>query len=1040
MGDLTRLERNEVNRQTTRANNAERGNQMLILALNDERQARQDRDGEINILRRTVHRWTMRYNNDTERWRRRHGCAVRQAQNWKDRYRDETVEHQKWHTVAQRLEGAMINNDARKQARINALVREKFALQLINRNARQNIFNLQQQILVLQNNPINQGRMVGYGPPIFYGRPGEDPEDWYKEFKRYCIANRINFTPGAGGVAGRAEIDGLFDSCIEEPALTWVRTHLKDKNWECSNISDNVGVADLNAVRTIGAGNGGNQIGGLNTAGQFQNEAGAEIGRIGAGVATGADLIPVGTFDEDWTFAGGRPTNNAPVAPNAGGGFPAVTIAPGIRIGQKFYWVLTNYTTINDQKQMAIFGQLTQGSMPIEQFVNHVKKIGKVAKMTPTQIREQVIRGLNPANQYNIRMMAKLNDTLENITEALVETEKFISTQGQTGTPSPFSIAQPSITPNYGASMQPGQGKLYTEAEIDKLLEERMASRGKYSKPSFKPKQESQYMQTDTNADAVKQLVVAMKRAKKTLAKESGPGKKKADQIHTDRFLDEVLKNMGDDPAGFDDEDDPVEEMRRQLEDLHINQTKIAKDIKKIASEPKSTTRKKKTGGKSKTKSKSTSKTKSKKKKKKKSASSKQVNSHTISDDSSDSSEASSDSSSSDNDATSSEDELETNALEEVASESSESFESESSSSSDSESEEEGGYEVNATKKKVTLSDSKGSKKRKKTSSKKSSKASPSGSRSAKKSSKDTKSLKVPTDNIILNAFFAILRSMVDSFVRAQSREVSINTWNTINAEFIGLKDPILSHYVSNFSEKEREKFWNGITIVFSQILQPMTDLVRIVPQQTSSPQNVQQPVAPQAPPQGDQQPTQMSQLTGSDISWPNPMEINFIRKIIPNDVATIRCKISSPLGKIVQVPSALIDSGANCSVLSKGLIKLLGTEIDKNKKPPVKWRNNSLESIGSSYNISVTVGQDDNSCTISEDFPVMDDDKPWILLGTPWLDRAGWEPIAKREFKLLHKGKVITIPLSVHKSQREIFKPEVNCTQSGSSDKLKKN
>jgi hypothetical protein len=296
-------------------------------------------------------------------------------------------------------------------------------------------------------------------------------------------------------------------------------------------------------------------------------------------------------------------------------------------------------------------------------------------------------------------------------------------------------------------------------------------------------------------------------------------------------------------------------------------------------------------------------------------------------------------------------------------------------------------------------------------------------------------------DNIILNAFFAILWSMIDSFVCVQSREVSINTWNMINAEFIGLKDPILSHYVSNFSEKEREKFWNGITIVFSQILQPMTDLVRIIPQQTSLPQNVQQPVASQPPIQVEQQPIQMNQLMGPDISWPNPMEINFIRKIIPNDVATIRCKISSPLGKIVQVPSALIDSGANCSVLSKGLIKLLGADIDKNKKPPVKWRNNSLESIGSSYNISVTVGQDDNSCTISEDFPVMDDDKPWILLGTPWLDRAGWEPIAKREFKLLHKGKVITVPLSVHKSQREIFKPEVNCTQSESSaDILKKN
>ncbi|KAF0499389.1 hypothetical protein F8M41_020473 [Gigaspora margarita] len=145
-----------------------------------------------------------------------------------------------------------------------------------------------------------------------------------------------------------------------------------------------------------------------------------------------------------------------------------------------------------------------------------------------------------------------------------------------------------------------------------------------------------------------------------------------------------------------------------------------------------------------------------------------------------------------------------------------------------------------------------------------------------------------------------------------------------------------------------------------------------------------------------------------------------------------------------------MIDSGANCSVISKGLIKLLGAEVDKNKKPSVKWRNNSLESSSISYNISFTVGQGENSCTISEDFPVMDDNKPWILLGTPWLDRAGWEPIVKREFKLMHKGKVITVPLSVHKSHSFLInskrenlvntsilpEPALTCVREGGSEK----
>ncbi|KAF0451035.1 hypothetical protein F8M41_002082 [Gigaspora margarita] len=285
-------------------------------------------------------------------------------------------------------------------------------------------------------------------------------------------------------------------------------------------------------------------------------------------------------------------------------------------------------------------------------------------------------------------------------------------------------------------------------------------------------------------------------------------------------------------------------------------------------------------------------KTKSKSRTKKK-KSSKRINAHIISD------ESSSDFSDSENSMISSENELETNTLARSWNESgSDSSGTSESSNSESDLEE---YE----------------------------------------SSKDARPLKIPTDNISLNAFFAILRSMVDLFTCTQPKEVSINGYNMINAEFIVLKDPVLNHFTSNFSDKKREKFWHEITMVFSHILQPISDLIRIASQQTN--------ILPQTAPEGSQLET--------EISWPNSIEINFIRKIISNNVATICCKISSLLGKIVQVPSAMIDSGANCSVISKGLIKLLGAEVDKNKKPSVKWCNNSLESSGIFYNISVMVG-----------------------------------------------------------------------------------
>ena len=84
----------------------------------------------------------------------------------------------------------------------------------------------------------------------------------------------------------------------------------------------------------------------------------AKIGRIGAEVATGADIIPNGIWDEDWSIAGGEPVDNAPVAPNAGGGLPAVTIAPGIKLSQLLYLFRTAYTTVEHLKQTVVFGQL----------------------------------------------------------------------------------------------------------------------------------------------------------------------------------------------------------------------------------------------------------------------------------------------------------------------------------------------------------------------------------------------------------------------------------------------------------------------------------------------------------------------------------------------------------------------------------------------------------------------------------------------------------------------------------------------------------
>ncbi|CAG8796830.1 7694_t:CDS:1, partial [Gigaspora rosea] len=90
---------------------------------------------------------------------------------------------------------------------------------------------------------------------------------------------------------------------------------------------------------------------------------------------------------------------------------------------------------------------------------------------------------------------------------------------------------------------------------IDGLIEEQIAS--KENLALKKPKEISGYSpsqnrpcptQVDPNTEAIRQLLEVMKHAKKTLAKKPGPEREKAVKIRVDHFLDEVLKNMSDDP------------------------------------------------------------------------------------------------------------------------------------------------------------------------------------------------------------------------------------------------------------------------------------------------------------------------------------------------------------------------------------------------------------------------------------------------------------------------------------------------------------
>ena len=125
-------------------------------------------------------------------------------------------------------------------------------------------------------------------------------------------------------------------------------------------------------------------------------------------------------------------------------------------------------------------------------------------------------------------------------------------------------------------------------------------------------------------------------------------------------------------------------------------------------------------------------------------------------------------------------------------------------------------------------------------------------------------------------------------------------------------------------------------------------------------------------------------------------------------------------------IPYALVDTGSNTSIITENIVKKLGLEIDTKSIPEIIGVGSSADTIGTVHDLPVTISSLDknDSITITDDFAVVKEDKNHllVLLGTPWLHRAGWEPVVNGEFKICCEGKKINIPLSVHKLQRFTF------------------
>ncbi|GBC45481.2 hypothetical protein GLOIN_2v1885507 [Rhizophagus irregularis DAOM 181602=DAOM 197198] len=236
------------------------------------------------------------------------------------------------------------------------------------------------------------------------------------------------------------------------------------------------------------------------------------------------------------------------------------------------------------------------------------------------------------------------------------------------------------------------------------------------------------------------------------------------------------------------------------------------------------------------------------------------------------------------------------------------------------------------------------------------------------------------------------------------------------------VKKKLINVEFRDYPVSERKKLWDVLSANMQDILSPLAHAV-----------NTATPLLPTPPADVPSEVEQKEDKTlnhaicayqQKNLYWPRPLEINFLQLDDPNDVATISCKI-----KNVCIPYAMIDTGSDSSVISENVAKHLGLKIDRKNIHALNGVAGSTKTLGTINEIPITIGEGINTVTISDEFSVIPTekdrngkDKSLLILGTQWQYRAGWEPVVKGEFKANVNGQVVSIPLSVHKAQRNVF------------------
>jgi hypothetical protein len=263
-----------------------------------------------------------------------------------------------------------------------------------------------------------------------------------------------------------------------------------------------------------------------------------------------------------------------------------------------------------------------------------------------------------------------------------------------------------------------------------------------------------------------------------------------------------------------------------------------------------------------------------------------------------------------------------------------------------------------------------------------------------------------------LAIFLTSLKPLIEGLSKKCPQEILVKIFDFLDSNFSGMKESLLVRFAKNYTDDNKVKLWNKVISIYTDILHPLEEAKKLSKSNAMQEESQKLNFALKQ--------YQMNKGT-SELYWPKPMAITYIQQKIANDVATINCKIGP-----MEIPYAMIDSGSNTSVISDNIVERLGLKIDKNTKYQISGYATDAYTIGMVYDIPITIGNENDSITESDEFCVVIAEKDkngkkksLLVLGTPLLHRLGWEPLVKEEFKIINNGRTLSVPLSIHKSNR---------------------